>query len=429
VAEDPLTSLPVADTRRIAVRLTPDATRQVRGGHPWVYAPSITSTSHDGAPGDLAVVFDDTRRFVAIGLWDPRSPIRLKVLHQGRPVPIDTSWWASRIEDALARRRSLVDDPTTTGYRCIHGENDGFPGLVLDRYSSTLVLKVYSGAWFPHLATIVPLLRTRLDPESIVLRLGRLVQRADTFGLADGMALAGTTPTEPVPFLEHGLRFEAPVAHGHKTGHFLDQRENRALVRSLARGARVLDVFSYTGGFSLHAAAGGARAVHAVDQSAPALAAARRAFDRNRDLAAVGACHYSQSVGDAFAIMRSLGAQGIRYDIVVVDPPSFASKQADAARARRAYAQLTQLAVALLEPGGLLVQASCSSRVPAEAFFATVTEAARQVNAPLTELARTGHAIDHPIGFPEGAYLKALLARTPGSLRPTSGRPKERNTD
>jgi 23S rRNA (cytosine1962-C5)-methyltransferase len=412
VPVDLLGSLPLPDERRIAVRLTPDARRQVRGGHPWVFETSITSVNREGESGDVAVVFDDDRRFLAIGLWDPESPIRLRVLHQGKPTPLDGQWWTAHIDRALDRRRALVESPLTTGYRCIHGENDGFPGLVVDRYDSTLVLKLYSAAWIPHLAMLVPLLCSRTGADTVVLRLSRLVQRQETFGLRDGIALAGELPSAPIPFLENGLRFDAAVVEGHKTGHFLDQRDNRSRVRSLAGGARVLDVFSYTGGFSVYAAAGGASSVLGVDQSAPALAAARATFAKNSDDAAVRACRHSTESGDAFVVMRALAARGETYDIVVVDPPSFAQKGSDVPRALRAYGNLTELAVGLLAPGGLLVQASCSSRVTDDAFYATVTGAARAAGVRLEEVARTAHAVDHPIGFPEGAYLKALFART-----------------
>jgi 23S rRNA (cytosine1962-C5)-methyltransferase len=416
VVADVLHTLPRPAGKRLAVRLTRDALRQVRGGHPWVYAPSITSVSHDGQPGDLAVVFDEARRFAAIGLWDPASPIRLRVLHHGRPATIDETWWSDRIGAALARRLPLTASGHTTGYRCVHGENDGFPGLVADRYGSTLVVKLYSAAWVPHLSTVVPLLRAQTATGTVVLRLSRRLQQDGVAGLADGIALDGTVPPAPVPFLEHGLRFEAEVVRGHKTGHFLDQRDNRALVRMYAAGARVLDVFSYTGGFSLYAAAGGATVVHSVDQSAPALDAARAAFARNRDDAGVRACRHTTAAGDAFEIMASLADRGERYDVVVVDPPSFAQKQADVAGALRAYRRLAHLAVRLTEPGGLLVQASCSSRITAGDFFAAVVDGARAAGSGLEEVARTGHTLDHPITFPEGAYLKALFARLAGKL-------------
>jgi 23S rRNA (cytosine1962-C5)-methyltransferase len=376
-----------------------------------VYESAIRSVSHDGAAGDLAVVFDADRRFVAIGLWDPTSPIRVRVLHQGKPATIDASWWAHRLEAAVQRRRTLLDDPSTTGFRLVHGENDGFPGLVVDHYASTSVVKLYTPAWVPHLATLVRRLCTAAPTDALVLRLNRQMQRDPVAGLRDGMALVGEASDEPVPFLENGLRFEAAVRAGHKTGHFLDQRDNRALLRTMVAGADVLDVFSYTGGFSLYAAAGGARSVLSVDRSEPALATAARTFAANADDPRVRACRHDVRAGDAFSILRDLATHDRRFDAVVVDPPSFTAKAADVPGARRAYGELTQLAIAVLRPGGLLVQASCSARIPALDFFALVRAAAAGTGRPLTEVARTGHALDHPIGFAEGAYLKALFAR------------------
>jgi 23S rRNA (cytosine1962-C5)-methyltransferase len=226
------------------------------------------------------------------------------------------------------------------------------------------------------------------------------------------VALVGELPDAPVPFREAGLSFEADVVRGQKTGHFLDQRENRIRVGELAGGRRVLDVFACTGGFSVHAAAGGATEVVSVDQSAPALATARRNMALNPVVAA-GTDH-EIVVGDAFAVMSELAVARRRFDVVVVDPPSFASRRDQVPAARRAYARLTGLAVALLEPGGTLVQASCSSRVSADDFYATVERAARAAGRPLRITARTGHPLDHPIGFPEGAYLKALFADVAG---------------
>jgi 23S rRNA (cytosine1962-C5)-methyltransferase len=168
-----LDSLPRPADSRLALRVTPDAVRRLRGGHPWLFDGSITSVSREGAAGDLAVVFDDDRRFVAIGLWDPESPIRVKVLHHGKPVTIDADWFRGRLADAVARRRTLAAStgtPTaTTGYRVVHGENDGLPGLVLDRYGHVAVLKLYSAAWVPHLATLVPLIIEALPSRSLVL--------------------------------------------------------------------------------------------------------------------------------------------------------------------------------------------------------------------------------------------------------------------
>ena len=407
-------ALPRPSDRRLAVRLTADALRHVRRGHPWVFDASIVSLSHEGAAGDLAVVFDADRRFAAIGLYDPTSPIRLRILHRGRPITIDAGWWRQRIAEAVDRRGPLAADPTTTAYRCVHGENDGLPGLVVDRYDRTAVLALHSAALLPHLTVLVDAVAEILEPERMVLRLARTVARGETFGLVDGEVLMGPAPEGPIPFLEHGLKFDADVQHGQKTGAFLDQRDNRALVGEASAGARVLDVFCCSGGFSVHAAAGGARLVHAVDRSPAAIETTRRALERNRDRPAVARCEVRTTVGDAFVELDALAARGERFDVVVVDPPSFAHKQSDVAGALQAYAALTRLALGVVRPDGLLVQASCSSRVSADAFTAAVEGAARAARRPLDVVRRTGQPLDHPVGFPEGAYLKAVFARVPG---------------
>jgi len=394
--------------RRVAVRVTPDALRQVRGGHPWVFDRSVTSVSHDGAPGDLAVVFDGSRRFVAIGLYDPTSPIRVRVLYHGAPATIDDGWWRDRLRIAFAHRRALGDDGRTNAYRLVHGENDGFPGLIVDRYDATLVVKAYSTAWLAHMRAVVGALDELASPDRVVLRLGRAA-RIEAPHL-DGVALVGELPAEPVPFLEHGLSFEADVVHGQKTGHFLDQRDNRARVGRLSRDKRVLDVFACTGGFSVHAAAGGAVAVTSVDQSAPALATARRNMVRNVDRPAVRACHHDTVTGDAFDVLEGLVRRGERFDVVVVDPPSFASRRASVPAALHAYGRLAGLAVRVTEHGGVVVQMSCSSRISAEELETSVQRAARGAGRPLDVFERTGQPLDHPIGFPEGAYLKAVYA-------------------
>lgn len=395
--------------RRVAVRVTKDALRQLRGQSPWLFDGSITSVKADGArPGDLAVVFDDDRRFAAIGLWDPGSPIRVRVLHAGTPTPIDDAWWRDRVAAALDRRGPLATDPDTTGFRLVHGENDGLGALVTDRYADTAVVKLYSPVWWPHLRAVVRALLDITAPERVVLRLARSVPGRD--GLDDGATIHGSPPDGPIRFRERGLWFEADVVRGHKTGHYLDQRDNRGLVRAMAAGRSVLDVFANTGGFSVSAAAGGARSVHLVDVSAPALAAAGRNFGHNRHIGAVRACEVRTTVGDAFEVLAELARRGERYDLVVVDPPSFAHDAAGAAAARRAYGRLTRAAVGLVAPGGHLVQASCSSRVSDEDFFTTVHEAAASAGVTLREIRRTGHPVDHPVGFAQGAYLKAVFA-------------------
>jgi 23S rRNA (cytosine1962-C5)-methyltransferase len=402
--------------RRLAIRVTKDALRHVRHGHPWIYGDSVESVKPAGTTGDLAVVFDPDNRFAAIGLYDAGSPLRVRVLHAGKPATIDAAWFATRIDAALARRAALAADRRTDGYRCIHGENDGLPGLVVDRYAATLVVKLDTAAWIPHLATIVPLLEERLLPEHIVLRASRTVA-GDALrrvpgavpagdALVIGGSRAGEPFSEPVLFHEYGLTFEAHVLTGQKTGHFLDQRENRRRVSQLAKGADVLDVFSCTGGFSVHAAAGGARRVHSVDLSPQAIETIAANFAHNAHIPSVRECVTRSTVGDAFQVMEQL--RGEQYGVVVVDPPSFAHKQADVDRALRAYTKLTSSAVPLVGAGGVLVQSSCSSRVDAEQFEHIVLGMVERTGRRIRGVERTGHPVDHPIGFAEGAYLKTV---------------------
>lgn len=243
-----LAEIPEPSARNIAIRVVPAAERALREGHPWLFAGSIREQSHEGAPGDLAVVFDRKGRFLAVGLYDPHSLIRVRVLQYGEPAPIEREWFARRLAAAAARRAPLHDRPAagrTTGYRLVHGENDGLPGFVVDQYGQTLVIKLYTAAWMPHLQDVLAPLTEIVPAERLVLRLGRAMQERPQYlyGLEDGVILSGPSLDGPVLFWENGLRFEADPIRGHKTGFYLDQRENRARVEPLAGGKDVLNVF------------------------------------------------------------------------------------------------------------------------------------------------------------------------------------------
>jgi 23S rRNA (cytosine1962-C5)-methyltransferase len=411
----PFPQLPDPNPKRIAMRVSPAAERAIRQGHPWVFERAIQDQSQAGKPGDLAVVFDAKRRFLAIGLYDPDSPIRVRILQSRQPAAIDADWFAARLGQAAAIRAPLLAGPPdrlTTGYRLVHGENDGFPGLVVDRYADTLVLKLYTPAWIPHLKAVCPALMQVSPAERLILRLGRslLKQPKTLSGLADGLTLAGPPPQGPILFHENGLVFESEPLLGQKTGFFLDQRENRARVEKLARGKSVLNVFAYTGGFSVYAARGGARQVVSLDISAPTMQAAVRNMAHNRHLPTVAAAAHETLAEDAFEALAHMARENRRFDLVIIDPPMFAHNQAQVAGALAAYQRLTRLGLAVLNPGGVLVQASCSSQVSSQDFFEAIHQEARQAGRPLQEIERSGHALDHPVNFPEGAYLKCLFA-------------------
>jgi 23S rRNA (cytosine1962-C5)-methyltransferase len=410
-----------AVSRPVVLHISPDAERTLRFGHPWLYAQAISKQSHAAPAGTLAAVYDKRERLLAIGLYDPASPIRVRVLQRGKSAPIDAAWFRDRIAKAVALREPLIQSKTTTGYRLVHGENDGLPGLVLDRYGEVLVMKLYTAAWAPHLPAVLDALAGVVQVRDVVLRLSRAVQRTGaSFGLTDGMALAGRAPERPVTFREAGLTFEADVLKGQKTGFFLDQRDNRAELARHTRGRRVLDVFAYTGGFSVAAARGGATEVTSIDASQPALEAVRRNITLNRKEPPVAKARHEVMAGDAFKLLEQLGARHARYEVVVVDPPSFAKTSREVERALAAYRQLTRLGLAVLSPGGMLMISCCSGQVGADEFYAAVHQAAARSGRVLRELARTGQPIDHPISFREGAYLKSLFA-VAGMRKPPSG--------
>lgn len=413
---NPLSLVPAPNAKRIALRISPPAERALRQRHPWVFDQAISEQSQAGSPGDLAVIFDDKRRFLAVGLYDPTSPIRVRILQSRQPATINADWFKSRLSATLRLRLPLIELPAeraTTGYRLVHGENDGLPGLVIDRYAGTLVLKLYTPAWIPHLKELCSALEQVSPAESLILRLSRSMLKQDEllFGLSDGLTLSGPPPEGPILFQENGLVFESDPILGQKTGFFLDQRENRARVERLSLGQSVLNVFAYTGGFSVYAARGGAKQVVSVDLSAPAMQAAARNMGHNRQFFTVAAASHETLAEDAFEALGRMASEKRWFDLVIIDPPMFAQNHSQTAAALSAYQRLTRLGLGVLRPGGVLVQASCSSRVAADAFFNAIHQAASESNRRLTEIERTGHALDHPIGFKEGAYLKCLFAR------------------
>jgi 23S rRNA (cytosine1962-C5)-methyltransferase len=381
----------------------------VRSGHPWIFSNSIREQNREGAMGELSVVYDRNDRFLALGLFDPESPLRVRVLHKGKPVRVTDDWWRARLTEAIARRVGILDERTTGG-RLIHGESDGWPGLVLDQYGDVLVLKLYTAAWISRVPLLGEMLRDTLRPKTIVLRLSRNVRPAFADGgFSDGQILLGDQIHGPVVFLETGIRFEADVIHGQKTGFFLDQRENRREVEVLARDGDVLNAFSFSGGFSLYAARGGARSVTDLDISAHALASAKKNFALNQADPAIARCRHEAIQADAF---EWLGANDEKwFDLIVLDPPSLAKREMERAGALRAYARLAARAIRHLRPGGILVAASCSAHVGAVEFFGVVSAAAANSRRKFEVIKSTRHAPDHPATFAEAEYLKCIYLR------------------
>ena len=390
--------------------LQKDLARHLRAGHPWVFRKAIERAPRGLAAGAIVDVTEGGR-FVARGYLDPHSAIAVRVLTREPAEVVDADFWRRRVARAFALRAEVVSG--TTGYRVVHGESDGLPGLVVDRYDRFAVLKLYSAGLTPHRPAIVEAIRAEVPGLAGVYgrdEIGRDDADDGESEKPQGKVLWGAEPPERIAIDEHGMTVLVDVRRGQKTGSFLDQRENRRMVRDLARGrAEVLNLFGYTGGFSVAAALGGAKHVVTVDVDADAIALARENFKAN----GLDMADHAFATEDAFEILASYKREGRRFDLVVCDPPAFAKSQKAVEAAVSGYASLNRAALAVLAPGGLLVTASCSARVSAEQFTDAVKEAAFKARVDLQLLRETRQPPDHPVAlqFREGRYLKCLVLR------------------
>ncbi len=388
--------------KRLAVKLSAKGEQFVVKGHPWVFSNNIVKINETAKSGDLAIIFSKNKnRVIGLGLYDAHSPIRIKMLHSGiDKVEINATFFIKNIKKAYAKRNSLLKT-NTNSYRLLFGENDGFPGLIADVYDTVLVVKLYADIWLPYLESIITGLQQTSKCKTIVVRLSRNLQQLKSHTLVDGDVLYGTLTNPVVGFVEHGVRFSAHVIKGHKTGYFLDHRANRKQVGLWSKHKTVLDVFSYAGGFSVHALHNGAKEVTSLDISKQALDIAIA----NGKLNAYSGTHKT-IVGDAFEALKALIENKVTYDVVVIDPPSFAKQASEIELAKKKYAQLAALGIQLTAKKGLLVLASCSSRILADDFFAINSKVLNAQNRAHTIALKTLHDTDHPVTFPEGAYLK-----------------------
>ncbi len=385
----------------LAIKLTTKGERSVRSHHPWIFSESVEKVNKTARTGDVAIIFSQSKNnVIGVGLYDADSPIRIKMIHYNGGAKLDTAFFKEKIKIAYTLRLDLLETQTNS-YRLLFGENDGFPGFIADVYANVLVVKLYSAIWMPYLETIVKELIDISNTTTVVLRLSRNLQQKKDFPLAEGTVLYGTLKNETILFKEHGVNFSANVIKGHKTGYFLDHRENRKRVGKLSKGKNVLDVFSYAGGFSIHALANNAKQVTSLDISEQALELAKA----NGKLNSTTGTHKTIA-GDAFEAMQQLIQEKKEFDVVVIDPPSFAKRKKEISTAKKKYAQLAELGEKLTARGGLLVLASCSSRISEEEFFQINSEVLQQQSRRFSLQLKTGHDEDHPVTFPEGAYLK-----------------------
>ncbi len=392
----------------VSLELQKDLARHLRAGHPWVFRKAL-ARAPKGLPPGAVVDVEEQGRFVARGYYDPHSAISVRILTREPAEAIDAAFWRRRVARAAAMRAELVRG--TTGYRLVHGEADGLPGVVVDRYADFAVLKLYSAGLTPWRADIVEAVRAEAPGLRGVYGRDEIPHDEEDEEAAPlGRVLAGEEPPEQLGIEEHGMKLLVDVRRGQKTGLFLDQRENRRLVRELAAGrAEALNCFSYTGGFSVAAALGGSRHVVSVDVDQEAIALARENFRQN----GLDPADHAFATEDAFELLARYKREGRRFDLVVCDPPAFAKSQKAVEAALAGYASLNRAALAVLAPGGILVTASCSARVSAEQFYDAVKEAAFKGRIELQLVEERRQPPDHPVSpqFREGRYLKCLVYR------------------
>ena len=381
--------------------LKPGREKSLKRRHPWIFSGGIARVEGKPQLGDTVAVHADDGTLLAIAAYSPESQIRARVWDWIQR-DIDAAFFAQRIAQAAAARSGLAAD----GVRLVHGESDGLPGVVADRYGDTVVVQLLSagaerwrGAIADALAALPGVQRVIERSDADVRQLEGLPPQS---GLLRGPAVGG-----PLTVTEHGLQFGVDAEHGHKTGFYLDQRNNRLLLRGMVKGKTVLDCFCYAGGFALNALAGGASAVTAIDSSGPALVAAQANAARNH----LPAAEWIEA--DVFQSLRKFRDAGRKFDVIVLDPPKFAPTAAHAEKAARAYKDINLIGFKLLNPGGALMTYSCSGGVSLDLFQKIVAGAALDAGVDARIETWLHAAADHPVAlnFPEGEYLKGLLCR------------------
>lgn len=388
----------------------------VRRRHPWIFAGSVATLKGRARSGDTVIVEDEHGTVMGRAAWSPESKIRARLWTFDPNETVDHAFFKRRVAQAVDRRASWSalrgEQPEPAGERLIHGEADGLPGVIADRYGDMVVLQLTSAGADAWRDAIVAGLVQAVGCQRIYERSDSDVRKLEGLepvtGWLAGKGLDDTPPAALPQIDEHGVRFGVDVVSGHKTGFYLDQRDNRLMLRALAQGRRVLNCFCYTGGFSMQALAGGAASVMSIDSSGPALEQAKANLAMNPQLDASRA---EWRDADVFQALRDYHKAGTQFDLIVLDPPKFAPSAAHADQAARAYKDINLFGFKLLAPGGLLMTYSCSGGIGIELFQKIVASAAADAGRDARILRRLMASSDHPVGLaaPEGEYLKGLL--------------------
>ena len=386
--------------------LNPGREKSLLRRHPWVFSGAVAEVRGDPAPGSTIEIISASGEFLGQAAYSPESQIRARVWTWEREEKVDDAFFGGRLEKAIKSREGL--DAESNAYRLVHAESDGLPGIVVDKYAELIVLQCLTQGAEYWREVVVKELEQLVKPAAIWERSDADVRKLEGLEPRSGL-LRSHTPIsqQSIEISEHGLKFLVDFQSGHKTGFYLDQRENRLIARGMAKRREVLDCFSYTGGFAANALKGGANSVTLLDDSADALDQARKNTELNN--LDVGKCEFIN--GDAFQVLRRFRDEARQFDMVILDPPKFAPTKAQAERAARGYKDINLLALKLLRPGGILITFSCSGGVDALLFQKIVAGAALDAAVDARILRRLNQGPDHPVAlnFPEGEYLKGLV--------------------
>jgi 23S rRNA (cytosine1962-C5)-methyltransferase len=382
--------------------------KPVRQGHPWIFSGAIRKEPKNPVPGMTVDVLDADKNFVARGYYNPHSQIRVRVLTTNDLEMIDQAFIQRRIEESVTRRKGIFTSGKTTCARLVSHESDLLPGLIVDRYGDWISFQIVTAGmerWRPE---IIETLKNVCKPLGIIERSDEAVREKE--GLSQRVEVVfGTPPQGPISVLENGMKILVDIESGHKTGFYLDQRDSRAVIQEYAKGLRILNCFSFTGGFAVSAMMGGAIEVINIDESAPALDIGRKNLESN----GFKTSDEQFIKGDVFKILREFKADGKTFDMVILDPPKFVTSTAHIDRACRGYKDLSLLGMQLLNPNGLLATFSCSGMVSRDLFQKVVFGASLDAKAKMQIIKHLSQAECHPtlLTFPESLYLKGFLMR------------------
>ncbi|NRA67895.1 MAG: class I SAM-dependent rRNA methyltransferase [Pseudobacteriovorax sp.] len=391
------------------IKLKPGKERSAHLRHPWIFSGAIKESSKHITDGDLVEVLSHQNRHLATGFYNSRSQIRVRLIDWDQTLSkprVPKSILRRLIAESI-RRRDYIDRNRTNAMRLVAHESDFLPGLVIDQYNDWVVFQILTLGMEKHRELIIDLIRELLEPKGIIERSDESIREKE--GLKPFKAIhLGELPKDGVPILENDMKLFVDVWEGHKTGFYLDQRDSRATIRSWSKGKSILNCFSYTGGFSVAAALGGATKLRNIDNSLSALELAEKNHMAN------GVEDRAEFIqGDVFAYLRFLRDENEKFDMIILDPPKFISSQRHLDRACRGYKDLNLLAWQILKEGGLLASFSCSGLMPAQLFQKVVFGASQDAGCDGQILEHFGQASDHPtrLSFPESYYLKGLLMR------------------